>query len=102
MIDSGEDLAAPGRDQRPFVGASFLSTIPQSDSWHRFGWTFALAYIRTYLSGALGRRLLSLFPTLSSVGAALSRPYLPLGLYQASLGHPRFFHTVSPAHTLVR
>ena len=30
---------------------SFLSTIPRSDSWHRVGRNFALAYIRTYLAG---------------------------------------------------
>jgi hypothetical protein len=35
-------------------------------------------------------------------GATISRPYLPFGRYQASLGHRRLFHTVSPAHTLVR
>ncbi|MGH8624254.1 MAG: hypothetical protein ACREYC_02900, partial [Gammaproteobacteria bacterium] len=28
-----------------------------------------------------------------------SQPYLPFGRYQASLGHRRFFRTVSPAHT---
>jgi hypothetical protein len=41
-------------------------------------------------------------PALSSAGVPRSRPYLPLGRYQASLGHPRLFPTVSPAHTMVR
>ena len=39
---------------------------------------------------------------LSAAGATSSRPYLPPGRYQASLGHSRLFSTVSPAHTLVR
>ena len=51
---------------------------------------------------ALGRCLSSRLPALSSAGATSSRPYLPLGRYQASLGHSRLFSTVSPAHTLVR
>ena len=36
---------------------------------------------------ALGRCLSSRLPALSSAGATSSRPYLPLGRYQASLGH---------------
>ena len=51
---------------------------------------------------ALGRCLSSRLPALSSAGATSSRPYLPPGRYQASLGHSRLFSTVSPAHTLVR
>jgi len=43
-----------GSDPRPFVLTSFLSTIPRSDSWHRIGWNFAFAYIRTYLPVAAG------------------------------------------------
>src|SRR5690242_7284095 len=34
--------------------------MPCSDSWHRIGWNFARAYIRTYLLVALGRPLCSL------------------------------------------
>ena len=52
--------------------------------------------------GALGRCLSSRLPALSSAGATSSRPYLPPGRYQASLGHSLLFSTVSPAHTLVR
>ena len=55
-----------------------------------------------FLPVAPGRCLRSRFPTLSSAGAVPSRPYLPFGRYQASLGHPRLFSTVSPANTLVR
>ena len=36
------------------------------------------------------------------MSVTISQPYLPLGRYQASLGHSRLFPTVSPAHTLVR
>jgi hypothetical protein len=43
-----------GSDPRPFVLTLFLSTIPRSDSWHRIGWNFAFAYIRTYLPVAAG------------------------------------------------
>src|SRR3954469_22801344 len=32
----------------PFALTPFLSTSPRSDSWHRFGRTFACAYIRPY------------------------------------------------------
>jgi len=77
-------------------------SMPRSDSWHRMGWNFALAYIHTYLLVASGRCLRSLLPALSFAGVARSRPYLPLGRYQVSLGHPRLFPTVSPAHTVVR
>ena len=91
-----------GSDPRPFVLTSFLSTIPRSDSWHRIGWNFAYAYIRTYLTVAAGRCLCSLLLTLSSVSVTRSQPHLPLGRYQASLGHSRLFPTVSSAHTLVR
>ena len=91
-----------GSDPKPFALTSFLSTIPRSDSWHRIGWNFACAYIHTYFPAAAGRCLCSPFPTLSSVGATISRPYLPFRRYQASLGHTCLFPTVSPANTLVR
>ena len=94
--------AARGSDPRLFVVATFLSHMPRSDSWHRFGWNFARASIHTYLPAASGRGLRSLWPALSSAGVARFRPYLPLGRYQVSLGHTRLFPTVSPAHTLVR
>ena len=96
------DTMAQGHDPKPFVLTSFNSTITHSESWHRIDWNFAFAYIHTYLQAALGRYLCSPFPTLSSVGATISQPYLPFGRYQASLGHTRLFPTVSPAHTLVR
>jgi hypothetical protein len=51
---------------------------------------------------APGQGLYSPLPALSSAGVTRSRPYLPLGQYQVSLGHPRLFPTVSPAHTVVR
>lgn len=86
----------------PFVVIPFMGTIPQSDSWHRIGWNFANAYIHAYPQVASGRCLCSLFPALSSTGVTSSQPYLPLGQYQVSLGHTRFFPTVSPANTLVR
>ena len=94
--------ATHGRDPRPFILTSFLSTAPRSDSWHRIGQNFAFAYICTYLALALGRCLPSPLPALSSAGAAISQPYLSRGRYQASLGHRHLFPTVSPAHTLVR
>ena len=96
--------AAPvGSDPRPFVLASFLSTIPRSDSWHRFGRNFTLRLISApTVPVASGRCLCSLFPALSSAGVTISRPYLPSGRYQASLGHTCLFPTVSPANTLVR
>ncbi len=93
---------AHGRAPRVSAVPSFLSTMPCSDSWHRIGWNFARAYIHPYLLVASGRRLCSLLPALSSAGVTRFRPYLPLGRYQVSLGHPRLFPTVSPAHTLVR
>src|SRR5215211_3298179 len=37
-----------GSDPGPFALTPFLSTSPRSDSWHRFGRTFACAYIRSY------------------------------------------------------
>src|SRR5215510_3038425 len=94
--------ATHGSGPRLCARASFMSSMPRSDSWHRMGWNFALAYIHTYLLVASGRCLRSLLPALSFAGVALSRPYLPLGRYQVSLGHPRLFPTVSPAHTVVR
>ena len=99
---AGSASSLAGDDPEPFVPTPFQSTVPRSDSWHRIGWNFALAYIHTYLLVASGRRLRSLLPALSSAGVARSRPYLPLGRYQVSLGHPRLFPTVSPAHTVVR
>ena len=92
---------AQGQGPKPFALTSFNS-IPHSDSWHCIDRNFAFAYIRIYLPVALGRCLYSPLLTLSPVSATISRPYLPLGRYQASLGHKRFFPTVSPAHTLVR
>jgi hypothetical protein len=86
----------------PFVLTAFLSTVPRSDSWQRLGWNFASAYIHTYLRVALGQCLSSPLPALSSAGATPSRPYLPFGPYQVSLGHVCLFPTVSPAHTVVR
>ena len=50
------------RDLRPFALASFLSTSPRSDSWHRIGQNFACAYISPYLPVALGRCWCSLLP----------------------------------------
>ena len=97
-----EDTMAQSHGPKPFVLTSFNSTITHSESWHCFGRNFALAYIRAYLRVATGRCLCSPFPTLSSVGATVSQPYLPFGQYQASLGHTPLFPTVSPAHTLVR
>jgi hypothetical protein len=94
--------ATLGRDPRPFALTSFLSSMPRSDSWHRLGRNFARAYIRAYLPVASGRGLCSPLPALSSAGVTRCRPYLPFGRYQVSLGHPRLFPTVSPAHTLVR
>ena len=40
-----------GSDPGPFALTPFLSTSPRSDSWHRFGRTFACAYIRPYHRG---------------------------------------------------
>src|SRR3954467_15692833 len=40
-----------GGDPGPFALTPFLSTSPRSDSWHRFGRTFACAYIRPYHRG---------------------------------------------------
>ena len=94
--------AAHGSGPRLYAQASFVSSMPRSDSWHRMSWNFASASIHADLLVASGRWVRSLVPTLSSVGVALSRPYLPLGRYQVSLGHPRLFPTVSPAHTVVR
>jgi len=87
---------------QPFALTAFLSTVPRSDSWQRLGWNFASAYIHTYRRAALGRCLSSPLPALSSAGATASRPYLPFGRYQVSLGHVPLFSTVSPAHTVVR
>jgi hypothetical protein len=52
--------------------------------------------------GAVGQCLCSPFLALSSASATPSRPYLPFGPYQVSLGHVCLFPTVSPAHTVVR
>src|SRR6266404_9461988 len=52
--------------------------------------------------GAVGRSLSSPLLALSSASATPSRPYLPVGHYQVSLGHLSLFPTVSPAHTVVR
>jgi hypothetical protein len=82
--------------------ASFLRSMPRSDSWPRVGRNCAPAYIRADLPVAPGRCVCSRFPALSSAGVTGSRPYRPLGPYQVSLGHPRLFPTVSPAHTVVR
>jgi hypothetical protein len=57
---------------RLFALISFMSTILQSDSWHRIGWNFAFAYIQTYLVVASGQCLCSLFPALSSAGVTVS------------------------------
>ena len=40
-----------GSDPGPFALTPFLSTLPRSDSWHRFGRNFACAYIRPYHRG---------------------------------------------------
>src|SRR3982751_2542627 len=40
-----------GSDPGRFALTPFLSTSPRSDSWHRFGRTFACAYIRPYPRG---------------------------------------------------
>ena len=40
-----------GDDPEPFVPTPFQSTVPRSNSWHRFGRNFACAYIRTYRRG---------------------------------------------------
>ena len=84
----------PSRDPRPFALTSFISIIPQSDSWHRIGQNFAFAYICIYLPVAPGRCLCSLFLTLSSVSATISRPHLLFRQYKASLGHK----TLLPYH----
>ena len=94
--------AAPGNGRRPFALASFLSHMPRSDSWHRLGRNFAHAYSCAHRPVASGRGLCSLLPALSSAGVTRCRPDLPCGRYQVSLGHPRLFPTVSPAHTVVR
>ena len=60
--------ATRGSGPRLFAVTSFLSSMPRSDSWHRFGRNFAPAYIRAYLPVAPGRCLCSLFPALSSAG----------------------------------
>jgi hypothetical protein len=57
---------------RLFVLISLMSTIPQSDSWHRIDWNFAFAYIQAYLVVASGQYLCSLFPALSSAGVTVS------------------------------
>ena len=82
-------LAPPlqGDDPRPFVLTSFKSTSPRSDSWHRIGWNFACAYIRTYLQVAPGRALRPPFLALSLASVALFQPYLPSGRYQVSLSY---------------
>jgi hypothetical protein len=86
----------------PFVLTAFLSTVPRSDSWQRLGWNFASASIHPYLRVALGQCLSSPLPALSAAGATASRPYLPVGPSQVSLGHGCLFPPVSPAHTVVR
>lgn len=96
------DTTAQGSDPGSFVLVPFNSTIPHSESWHRFGRNFALAYIRTYLWGLQSDVCVHCSPALSSAGATISQTYLPFGRYQASLGHRRLFPTVSPANTLVR
>ena len=40
-----------GSDPGPFALTPFLSTLPRSNSWHRFGRNFACAYIRPYPRG---------------------------------------------------
>src|SRR3954465_15585161 len=40
-----------GSDPGPFALTPFLSTLPRSDSWHRFGRNFACASIRPYPRG---------------------------------------------------
>ena len=95
-------VVAPGNAPPPFVLTALVSTVPHSDSWQRLGSNFARAYIHTYLQAAIGRCLSSPLPALSCAGATPSRPYLPLGPYQLSLGHVCLFPTVSPAPTVVR
>src|SRR5207249_2401584 len=94
--------AAPGNAPPPLAPTAFLSTVPRSDSWQRVGWHFACAYIHPYLRMVPGRWLRFRLPALSSAGVAASRPYLPCGPYQVSLGHVPLFPTVSPAPTVVR
>jgi hypothetical protein len=53
-------------DPRPFALTLFPSTIPRSDSWHRFGRNFARAYIRNLPPG--GSRPMFVFP--------VSRPFV--------------------------
>ena len=94
--------AALGNDPSPFALSLFMSTIPRSESWHRFGRNFAFRLYPHLPHGS--SRSMFVFP--------VSRPFvcgchnistiLPLGQYQASLGHTRLFPTVSPANTLVR
>jgi hypothetical protein len=55
-------VTAQGGDPRGSVVPSFLSRTPCSDSWHRIGWNFALAYIHTYHPVALGYPVCSLLP----------------------------------------
>ena len=92
----------PGRDPRPFALISFMSNMPRSDSWHRIGQNFAHRLYLHLPHGGSRSKLVFAVSAWFPGGATISRPYLPLGRYQASLGHRRFFPTVSPAHTLVR
>src|SRR4051812_19228684 len=52
---AGSASSLAGDDPEPFVPTPFQSTVPRSDSWHRIGWNFARAYIRTYRRVAPGR-----------------------------------------------
>jgi hypothetical protein len=52
-------VTALGCDPRVSAVPSFLSSTPCSDSWHRIGWNFAHAYIRTYPLMASDRALYS-------------------------------------------
>src|SRR4051812_45730043 len=48
---SDQRRRSSGGDPGPFALTPFLSTSPRSDSWHRFGRTFACAYIHPYHRG---------------------------------------------------
>ena len=87
-----------GDDPEPFVPTPFQSTVPRSDSWHRIGWNFAHAYIRTYRRVAPGRAPCC-SPFRLRVIPAIPAPWTIPGL---AFRHLTLFPTVSPAHTLVR
>ena len=83
-------VATLGCAPRVSAVPSFLSTLPCSDSWHRIGWNFACAYIHTYRLVAPGRGFVfPVGPPFRLRVSHYSRPYLPLGRYQVSLGHLR-------------